>query len=377
MSIRRAVWPLFLLLWILVTPAAIAGKVKAQIFEADLEESFTAAAGISVEFENLLGTIEVLPQPKGRAVRIRAHVISEAAEAVEARSLAQQVQLVRSDEDGTVKWSVAFPDARLFRMPKTGVASVYSKWLSPLVKRKTVSTRYHGRAVEIGNARGATAVSVTLKIEVPMDLHLSVFQHVGTIECNGVRGDVALQVKQGELHAGRLFGDLHVTTEGASARVWGFNGDTLNVETGSGNIELVEIRSGKVRIDSARGPVHGDKIVSTHLEASTGSGKMLLEGLETVSMGITSDTGDVELATELKRTKEASIRSTTGDVTIRLGSFASFQLEATSTKGSVKGSGTNIDVDQFEKNNAKLARGNGGTNLKVESESGQIVIRPL
>ena len=159
--------------------------------------------------------------------------------------------------------------------------------------------------------------------------------------------------------------------------MWGFNGDTLNVETGSGNIELVEIRSGRVRIDSARGPVHGDKVESTHLEASTGSGKMLLEGLETVSMRIYSDTGNVELATELKHTKEASIRSTTGDVTIRLGSFASFQLEATSTSGTVKGSGINVEVDQFEKNNAKLVRGHGGTNLRVESQSGQIVIRPL
>ena len=377
MCIRRAVWPLFLSLWILVSPAAIAGKVKAQVFEAALEESFTATAGMSVEFENLLGAIQILPQPKGREVRIRAFVVSEAVDAVEARRLAQEVRLVRSDEDGAVKWSVTFPDARLFRMPKTGVASVYSKWLAPLVKRKTISTRYHGRAVEIGNARGATAVAVTLKIEVPMDLHLSVYQHVGTIECNSVRGDIVLQVKQGELHAGRLFGDLHVTTEGASARVWGFNGDTLNVETGSGSIELVDIRSDKVRIDSARGPVHANKIESTHLEASTGSGKMLLEGLEPVSMEISSDTGDVELATELKRTKEASIRSTSGNVTVRLGTFAYFQLEATSTSGTVKASGVNVEVDQFEKNRAKLTRGNGGASLRVESQSGQIVIRPL
>ena len=377
MSIRRAVWPFLLLLWILVSPAATAGKVKAQIFEADLEESFTATPGMSVEFENLLGAIEVMPQPKGRDIRIRAHVVSEAVEAVEARRLAQEVQLVRSDEDGAVKWSVTFPDARLFRMPKTGVASVYSKWLAPLVKRKTISTRYHGRAVEIGSARGATALSVTVKIEIPMDLHLSVYQHVGTVECNGVRGDVTLQVKQGELHAGRLFGDLRVTTEGASARVWGFNGDFLNVETGSGNIELVEIRSAKVRIDSARGPVHGNKIESKHFEASTGSGKMLLEGLEPELMEISSDTGDVELATELKHTKKATIRSATGNVTVRLGTFASFQLEATSTNGAVKGSGVNVEVDQFEKNSARLARGTGGANLSVESQSGQIVIRPL
>lgn len=377
MSIRRAVWPLFLMLGILVSPAATAGKVKAQTFETDLEESFTAAAGTSVEFENLLGSIEVMPQPKGREVRIRAHVVCEATEAVEARRLAQEVQLVRSDDGGTVKWSVTFPDARLFRMPKTGVASVYSKWLAPLVKRKTISTRYGGRAVEVGNARGATAVSVTVKIEVPMDLHLSIYQHVGSIEANGVRGDVALRVKQGELRAGRLFGDLHVTTEGASARVSGFIGKTLNVETGSGHIELLEIRSETVRIDSARGTVNGNKIEATHLEASTGSGKMLLEGVEPESMTISSDTGDVELATELKRTREATIRTATGNVTVRLGTFASFQLEATSTKGEVKGSGVNVDIDQFEKNTAKLTRGNGGAKLSVESQSGQIVIKPL
>jgi DUF4097 and DUF4098 domain-containing protein YvlB len=272
---------------------------------------------------------------------------------------------------------VAFPDARLFRMPKTGAASVFSKWLAPLVKRKTLSTRYDGRAVEIGSARGSTAVSVTVKIDVPMDLNLSIFQHVGTIECNGIRGNVALQVKQGELHAGRLFGDLHVITEAASARVWGFNGENLNVETGSGEIELTEIRSNKMRIDSARGFVRADKVETMELEASTGSGKMLFERLEPEAMVIRSDTGDLELATELKHTKEATIRSASGNVTVRLGTFASFQLEASSTNGAVKGSGVNVEIDQFEKNAAKLARGNGGANLSVESQSGQIVIRPL
>ena len=83
------------------------------------------------------------------------------------------------------------------------------------------------------------------------------------------------------------------------------------------------------------------------------------------------------MATELKHTKEASIRSTTGDVTVRLGTFAYFQLEATSTNGAVKGSGVNVEVDQFEKNTATLTRGNGGAKLNVESQSGQIVIRPL
>ncbi len=377
MFARRAVGPLCLLIAILLAPAATAGKVKVQTYETDLSTTFTAAKGSKIEFENLLGSIEVLPQPKGREVRIRAHVVCEAAEATEARRLAEEVRLTSSDEDGTTKWSVTFPDARLFRMPKTGVGSLYSRWLAPLVKRKTISTRYDGRAVEVGNARGATALSVTVKIEVPMDLTLSVIQHVGTVEASGVRGDVALQVKQGELHAGRLFGDLRVITEGASARVWSFNGDSLNVETGSGPIELLEIRSNQVRIDSARGAVNGNKIDSTHLEASTGSGKVLLEGLEPESMTISSDTGDVELATELKRTKEGTIRSATGDVTVRLGTFASFRLEASSPQGAVKGSGVNVEVDQFEKNAASLVRGTGGASLNVESESGQIVIRPL
>jgi hypothetical protein len=377
MSFRRAVGPLILLLWILAVPAALAGKVKAQTFEADLEESFNASPGMTIEFENLLGSIEIMPQPKGREFRIRAHVVSEAADAVEARDLAQQVQLVRSDQDGTAKWSVTFPDARLFRMPKTGVASLYSKWLAPMVKRKTISTRYGDRAVEIGSARGSVAVSVKVKIEVPMDLNLTVLQHVGTVNCSGVRGNVTLQMKEGELLASRLFGDLHVTTEGASARVSGFIGESLNVETGSGNIELAEIRSAQVRIDSARGPVNGSKIQAMHLAASTGSGKVSLDGLDPESMEISSDTGDLDLATELKRTKQATIRSASGNVTVRLGTFASFQLEATSTEGSVKGSGVNVEIDQFEKNAAKLARGSGGATLSVESESGQIVIRPL
>ena len=205
MSYRHACAAVLLSLF-LIGPSVSAGKVKAQVYELTLEESFEAAVADKLTVENLLGTIRIRPQPKGREVRIRARVVGEAVEAVEARRLAQEVRLVRNDKDGEVRWIVAFPDARLFRMPKSGVASVYSKWLAPLVKRKTVSTRYNGRAVEIGSARGATAVSVTLVIEVPMDLHLTALQHVGTIECNGVRGNLALELKEGELDAGRVYG---------------------------------------------------------------------------------------------------------------------------------------------------------------------------
>jgi hypothetical protein len=376
MSYRRG-FALCVLALLAFSPQVAAGKVKAEIYEATLEESFSAAADSKVTFENLLGTIQVRPQPKGREVKIRALVSAESSEKVEARDLVQAVRLVRQDVDGGVHWTVAFPDQRLFRMPKTGVASVYSKWLAPLVKRKTVSTRYDGRAVEIGNARGATAVSVTLEVEVPMDLSLTAIQHVGTIDCQGVRGTVGLEVKQGEIQAGRVFGALRVTTEGASARIWGFNGERLDVETGSGTIELQEVRSTTLRIDSARGIVHGTKIEATDLSASTGSGSIELAGVESERMNVTSDTGDLDLATELKKAREASIRSVTGDVTMRLGTFASFQLEAMSPKGAVKGSGVNVEVDQFEKTEATLARGNGGPKLSVESESGQILIRPL
>ena len=164
MSIRRALALTFLLIFALA-PQASAGKVKAELYETTVEESFTAATSSKVTFENLLGTIQVRPQPQGREIRMRALVVAESNEKVSARDLAQAVELVREEIDGGVHWRVAFPDARLFRMPKSGVASVYSKWLAPLVKRKTVSTRYDGRAVEIGNAKGATAISVTLEAE--------------------------------------------------------------------------------------------------------------------------------------------------------------------------------------------------------------------
>lgn len=360
-----------------LAPHLSAGKVKAAIFEETLDESFTAVAGTKVTFENLLGTIRVRPQPQGREVRIHAIVTSETVDKVDGRRLAQEVRLVRSDASGEIRWTVAYPDARLFRMPKNGMASMYSKWLAPLVQRKTVSTRYDGRAVEIGAARGTTALSVTLEVDVPMDLQLTAIQHVGTIDCSGVRGDLALEVKQGEIEAGRVFGALRVTTEGGSARIRGFNGERLAVETGSGTIELQEVRATQLTIDSARGVVLGTKIEATDLTASTGSGRIQLDGVESESMDVSSATGDLELATELKRAHKATIRSTTGNVTMRLGTFASFQLEASSPNGVVKGSGTNVAVDQFEKNAATLARGSGGPKLRIESESGQIVIRPL
>jgi hypothetical protein len=351
--------------------------VKAQAFENELEQSFEAAVGETLYFENLLGSIRVLPQTRGRTVVVRAKARAEANETAEARRLAETVELRSEQRDGGTHWSVTYPEARLFRMPQAGVKSLLSKWVAPLVKRNTISTRYQDRAVEIGSARGAIAVAVDLEIIVPMDLKLSIYQHVGSIECSAIRGEISLNVREGVLEAGRVFGSLHAMTEGASARIWGFDGKSLVVETGSGNIDLKEVKATSVRTDSARGNIVAEGIASPELEASTGSGDLTLARVEPKTLTVSTDTGSVDLATEMKFMREASVRSATGNVTLRLGSFASFNLAANSPSGAVKGSGVNVEVDQREKNAAHIARGDGGANWLVDSESGQITVKPL
>lgn len=363
------------LMLVVIAPAE-AGKVKSQAHEVELEHTFEVARDAEFHFENLLGSITVRPQTRGRTVVIRATARAEAKELTEARSLAEAVAIAEGNE-ANHDWSIAFPDARLFRMPQSGVKSLYSKWVAPLVKRKTISTRYDGRAVEIGSARGSTAVAVDVELIVPMDLNLTVVQHVGNIDCSSVRGNINLHVKEGVLDAGRVYGSLATTTEGATSRVWGFNGDQLRVESGSGTIELKEITAAALRVDSARGDIEAEGVTTQDTIASTGSGDLKLIRFESQAVEISTNTGAVDVSTEMKKMREASVRSATGNVTLRLGSFAPFQMEANSPSGAVKGSGTNVDVDQREKNAATLARGKGGTTWVVDSESGQIVVRPL
>jgi DUF4097 and DUF4098 domain-containing protein YvlB len=262
-------------------------------------------------------------------------------------------------------------------MPKSEIDGVLSKWVTPLIKKSTVSTEYGGRLVEVGQARKATPLAVHVRVSIPLEVSASFRQTVGSIRCAGFRGDVGLEIVEGEAVAEQIYGNLRARTGGGTLSVLKFHGEQFDVHTATGHIELVDIDAEQANLRTGAGKIEGRQIEATAMHIETDSGDVTLDDINPGTLSVQSDSGNVDLSTELTHTRQAMIDSGSGDIVLRLGRLAPFLLDARSQKGEIKLKGLTADVLDQGDHMKKLQRRTGGAELIVTTETGDLTLRPL
>ena len=365
----------------LLTLALCTGPTAAgENAERQLTHEEKLAAGTTLRLENLLGSIQVMPGSAGGALRIEARVVAEGETREQAGALAEAISLVREDRDGTVAIRVSYPVERqtAFRLPRSERDGLYSKWVAPLMRRNSVSAEYDGRLVEVGDAKGAAAMAVHVKITLPLGLNASLKQYVGTIRCRGLRGKIDLEIVEGEAYAEQIYGDLSARTGGGELRVWKYSGDSFDLQTGSGRIDITDVRAQQLRLTTGSGAIRGSAIHAAALVVETGSGNVELEDLEPASFEVRTGSGDVDLASPLTRTSQGSIHTDSGDVTLRVGRMTPFDLRAGAGSGSVKTQGVSLKLLEEGEDGAHFRRRSGGPALSVDTgEKGKVIVREI
>jgi len=362
----------------LVFCAGPAGAVER--VERTLSHVESPAEGVSVALENLLGSIEVLPGGPGAALRVEARVVAEAETGEQAGALADSIALSREERDAVLSIRVTYPVDRrtAFRLPRSERDGLYSKWVAPLVRRNSVSAEYGGRLVEIGDAKGAAAVAVHLKVTLPLDRQAALKQYVGAIRCSGLRGNLSLEIVDGEVSAEQVYGDLRARTGGGALRVWKYRGDSFDLQTGAGRIELTDIDAQRMRLITDSGSIRGSGIHAAALAVETSSGDVQLDNLEPARFEVSTGSGDVDLASPLTRTSEGSIRTDSGDVTLRVGRLSPFDLRAGAGSAAVKTQGVSLDLLEEDENGAHFRRRGGGPRLRVDTGAkGKVLVREI
>jgi hypothetical protein len=362
---------------VLVLAAGAAAALERAERELELEQALADGSRLAVE--NLIGSMTVRSGRQPGVVTVNAQVVAEADGREQANALLDSIRLeTRQGADGPLI-HVAYPvdDQTAFRMPRSETAGLIAKWVPPLLHKKTVAVHYDDRLVQVGKAKGASAVAVHLVITLPLETRASFTQTVGTIHCSGLRADVGLEVVEGTVLAEQLYGGLQARTASGELTVLKFRGERFDLQTSSGNMELVDVEARDSMLRSASGTISGREIRADSMTVDTATGDVSLADLETGSLKLSTEAGKVDLASELQRTREASIRSSTGDVTLRVGSLAPFMLEARTEKGSFKNRGVQLEVIDEDERGASLRRGSGGAEVEVATVSGEVVVRPL
>ncbi len=349
----------------------------AESFELTLTHEENVAVGAFVGVENLLGSITVGPGMNGRRLSVEVRVVAEAPTRGEARDLARTVRLRRDDAAGGATHHVVFPVDRYtaFRPPRSETARRVVRWITPLLRKSTVAAEYDDRLVEVGRARGATALAVHVKIGLPLDVRSSFRQIAGSVTVEGLRGDVALESVNGDLDARQIYGDLVARTGSGALRVWKFHGKRFDVRSSSGDIALTDIRADEARVTSASGWIRGQTLGGASIYIGSDSGDMELVDVESNVFDIETVNGKVDLTPRLDRVREGSIRTASGDVTLRVGELSSFDLEAETGNGSATFRGVKLDLDDFRDDGGHFVRGRKGSRLRVATGGGDLVVR--
>jgi hypothetical protein len=373
--------PIRLLLLLFVLPALCAGAASAgNRFEKKLTHEEMLPAGARLNFDNLIGSIKLLPGRSGTPLLVEAQVVTEADSAEKARALAESLTLERRQVPGEVGIHVAYPVKRhaSFKLPRSEKDGLLSKWVTPLVRKSTVSVEYDGRMVEVGSAKGAAAVAVHVEVTLPLDLVATIRQTVGTIQCTGLRTSLDLQIVHGDAIVEQIFGDLRARTGGGGLHVWKHHGEVLDLQTGTGEIEVLEVNAGQLNLLSGAGMIHGGNIQAGVLRVETDTGNVELDDVKPESFEVVTASGNVELGMPLARTSNGSIESGSGDVTLRVGRLAPFDLLARTQSGAVKTQDLEVELLAQDEEGSRYRRRNGGIDLRVTTGGkGKILVRPL
>ena len=171
-----------------------------------------------------------------------------------------------------------------------------------------------GEPLELRQGRSTMTLAprVHLRASVPEGVRLQVATGSGSIETRGALGACDLSSGYGDVRVEGAAGRLRAETSSGSIEVLGVRGDSIELESGYGSIELSDLEAELVRARTASGDVRARNVrgmlelhsgygalelerIDGRVDARTSSGAVQLSDCNTGPWNLLSGYGDVEV----------------------------------------------------------------------------------
>ncbi|MGE3312972.1 MAG: DUF4097 domain-containing protein, partial [Limisphaerales bacterium] len=219
-------------------------------------------------------------------------------------------------------------------------------------------------------------VDVAIRVRVPTRFHLDAKTAGGSVEVEGLTGDVSARTAGGSLKLHNLTGDVVGKTSGGSIRGSGLKG-RVDVTTSGGSIDLNEVSGGPVKAITAGGSMKLSAIAAP-LDAHTSGGSIRVESLGESVVASTSG-GSVDATFRRAPSGDVELRSSAGGVSVTLPGDAAFQLDAATSAGGVRSEFPVSTVaktgDHGDRGRLKGSVNGGGAMIKLRTSAGGVHIR--
>jgi len=189
-----------------------------------------------------------------------------------------------------------------------------------------------GRSVQIRSSGGGLEAHADLRILVPRGQRLRVSLGVGDIEASNVEGDIDLNTRVTGVTATGMKGRVAARAGSGTVRIERSEAEVI-ASTGSGSVELRDVKGPYVQVSAGSGSISGYKITAERFESSTGSGGVDIDELTADDVRASAGSGSIRL--EMATIADAVIRAGSGSVYLTLPPVINVDVDINTGSGGI------------------------------------------
>lgn len=228
--------------------------------------------------------------------------------------------------------------------------------------------------VSIRGDGGGTEAWAEVTVYVPAGRRVAVHVGAGAATAQNVDGDLTFDVQAAQVTTERTRGRLVVDAGSGPVRVRDAQGSEVNLDTGSGGIDVRGVRADRLRVDAGSGSVRGGEVEAGDVNLETGSGGIRLDKVRARTLKLDAGSGsvDLELAGDVD---DARIETGSGGITLRVPPTLGATLDVETGSGGVQ-TDVPVQVTKSERGHLTGRVGDGRGRIVIEAGSGGVRIVP-
>lgn len=305
--------------------------------------------GSEISVENLAGTMTIVAG-NGDEVIVEIDRIGATDE------LAQSITLQHRVHGDKIEIWVEYPNDRYVYKPNRG--------------SHNTTTTYRGERIRVVSRGRGDEVYADVRVTVPRGVDLDAHNAVGTLDADGLRGEVALRTSSGHVSAANGSGEWMVRSGSGRLDISNFEGE-LDARTGSGGIELENV-SGEIEANTGSGGIDA-KTIGGEVDMGTGSGSIRIADLTGGGdLGLTTGSGSIRVDGDLSKVEDIAMRTGSGSIKIRASGVPNVKLVARTGSGGVEVDVPGMTSVTVKRNHVEATIGTGEGRATLRTGSGSI-----
>lgn len=229
---------------------------------------------------------------------------------------------------------------------------------------------WNGHRVRVRSSGSGTEAWADIRVLVPTGKRVDVHLGVGELGASGVNGALRLETAAGRIVTSNTKGDLNVDAGSGSVEVREMSGGDLRVDTGSGGSTLSGVAARVCTVDAGSGGITGDTVSCDEIKMDAGSGGVRLERAKAGIVKLDAGSGSVKLGL-LTLPREIKVDAGSGGVTVSIPANSGATIDIETGSGGVE-SDFPVTTTRMERNHLRGTIGDGSARIRIESGSGSV-----